>query len=173
MDMSQLTGSTLFLAIGVIFVVVLAAMLLMERRSHASQPAPRVAAYTSHPDPLEVSVETLASRRRGEASALERLLAYAAVTAPRRLRSTAAADLARAGVKMSPNVFLGIRGVLLVGVPLLGLLWVLAQPQKGLVQWGVLGILALLVPRLPSRWLRGRIKANQRAIERSLPYALD
>src|SRR5437762_12886432 len=123
MDMSQLTGSTLFLAIGVILVVVLAAMLLMERRSHASQPAARVTAYTSLPDSLEVSVETLASRRRGEASALERLLAYAAVTAPRRLRSTAAADLSRAGVKTRPGVSRGIRAMLLVAVPLLGLLW--------------------------------------------------
>jgi tight adherence protein C len=74
---------------------------------------------------------------------------------------------------MSPNVFLGIRAVLLFGVPLVGLLWVLASPQKGFLQWGVLGFAVLLAPRLPSRWLRGRIRANRQAIDHALPYALD
>jgi tight adherence protein C len=157
----------------VIVIVALAAVLFYSRRGRRTSPAARVMEYSRPADSSEVSVETLASRRRDQLSVLERLLAHAAVTAPRRLRMATAADLATAGVTMSPNVFLGIRGVLLVGVPVLGLLWVLAQPEKGLMQWGILAILVILAPRLPSRWLRGRIKANRKAIERALPFALD
>lgn len=171
--MPSVMGPQFFIVIGVIFAVVLGAFLLFERRTTTSRSASRVSEYTGIASSSEVTVETLASRRRGQESVLERLLAHAAVTAPRRLRSTAAADLARAGVKMSPNVFLGIRGVLLIGLPALGLVWVLLSPQRGPFQWGVLAILVLLAPRLPSRWLRGRVKSNRRAIERALPYALD
>jgi tight adherence protein C len=173
MDMPLLMGLPLLVVIGVVFAVVLVAVLLFESRIQGSQTATRVSGYTSLADSSEVSVETLASRQRGQQSVVERLLGYAAVTAPRQLRSSAAADLAKARVSMSPNVFLGIRGVLLLGLPLLGLLWVLASPQRGPLQWGILGMLVLLAPRLPSRWLRGRIKANRRAIEHALPYTLD
>jgi len=74
---------------------------------------------------------------------------------------------------MSPTVFLGIRGVLLIGAPLLGLLWIFSLPQKGPLQWAALGMFVLLAPRLPGIWLQRRVKTNTRAIERALPYALD
>jgi tight adherence protein C len=171
--MPQLIGPPLFLVIGVIFAGVLASALFLLGRGQDSQPAARVSEYSAASDPDDVSGETLASRKRGRTSWLERTLAYAAVTAPRRLRATTAADLATARVTMSPDVFLGIRGLLLVGLPLVGLVWVLASPERGIFQWGILVILVLLAPRLPSRWLRGRMKKNRRAIERALPYALD
>jgi tight adherence protein C len=171
--MLPLTGVPLVIAIGSVFAVVLTTVLLFQNRGKAGQSAERLTEYTNIADPSEISVETLASRQRGQHSVLERVLSYAAVTAPQRLRATTAADLAKAGVKISPTVFLGIRGVLLIGLPVLGLLFVLASPQKGLVQWGFLGALVLLAPRLPSRWLRGRMRKNRRAIEHSLPYALD
>src|SRR5437899_40071 len=139
--MPVLVGLPLVIVLVVVFAVVLAAILLIESRGHTGQSAGRVREYTTISDSSELSVESLASRQRGRESVLEHLLAFAAVTAPQRLRSAATADLARAGVSMSPSVFLGIRGVLLLGAPLLGLLWVLSSPEKGPVQWGFLAML--------------------------------
>jgi tight adherence protein C len=70
-------------------------------------------------------------------------------------------------------VFLGIRGLFLVALPLLVALWIVPVPAKSFFHWGILAIAVVLAPRLPSMWLKRRIKANQRAIERALPYALD
>jgi len=154
-----------------VFLVVLAGLWLLDRPSAATQPATRLAEYTS----VEAvgAVQRLAMRQSGQDSFLGRLLASAAVTAPQRLRAATAADLAQAGVNLSPNIFLGVRAVILVLVPLTTAMWVLSSPQRGLVQWAMLGMAVLMAPRLPKMWLRRRIKANQRAIERALPYALD
>src|SRR5919201_4305244 len=103
-------GLPLLPVIGAVFVLVLAATLFIDRPGRTGRPAARLVEYTNLAASSELSID-LANRRRGQGSAFERLLAYAAVTAPRRLRTAAAADLARARVKMSPNVFLGIRGV--------------------------------------------------------------
>src|ERR1051326_9024039 len=45
------------------------------------------------------------------------VLERAAGTAPQRVRKAVAADLAMAGSGMSPTVFLGIRGLLMFGLP--------------------------------------------------------
>ena len=85
----------------------------------------------------------------------------------------AAADLAKARVKLSANVFLGIRVVLLITAVLGASLWLASSPQKGIMQWGG-GAAALLVAvRLPNMWLKRRVKKNKREIEHAIPYALD
>jgi tight adherence protein C len=168
----SLLVSTPLVSAAAVFVVVLLVLLFVGRPARSTQPGTRLTEYMNVPASAG-TVQPLATRQRPPGSAWERLLASAAITAPERLRTQAAADLSRAGVAMNPNVFLGIRGLLLIGVPLLTGFWLLSSPQRGPVQWGILGFAVVLAPRLPKMWLRRRIKANQRAIDRALPYALD
>jgi tight adherence protein C len=163
----------LLLITSLIFVGVLAAILFLERRTQTSRPAAVLAEYAKLASTPDVPFASLTGRRQGQSSRVERLLSYAAITAPRRLRASTATDLAKARARISPNVFLGIRGVLLVGIPVPFGIWVLSLPQKSFFQWGMLAIVVVLAPRMPGMWLKRRIKANQRSIERALPYALD
>src|SRR6266568_4745647 len=171
--MHLLQSVPLPLLIGVVFCGVLGAMLLLDRPGRTTRSGERLDKYVNNPSSSEVTINGRTSGEGSQTTGLERVLGYAAVAAPKKLRATAATDLTKARVHMSPNVFLGIRGVLLIGAPLLGLLWILALPQKGPLQWGALGMFVLLAPRLPSIWLQRRVKANTRAIEHALPYALD
>jgi tight adherence protein C len=171
--MQLLSSVPLLVLIGVVFCGVLGAILLLDRPRRTTRSGARLDQYVNDLSSSEMNIDNLATARRAQTSGLDRMLGFAAVTAPRKLRATAAADLTKARVNMSPNVFLGIRGVLLIGAPLLGLMWILSLPQKGPIQWAMLGMFVLLVPRLPSIWLQRRVKTNTRAIERALPYALD
>jgi tight adherence protein C len=148
---------------------------LVGRSKPSTHAASRVAEYTGYASAAAAAadLQPLRARQRAETSLLGRLLAFAAVAAPQRLRSSVATELSRAGLTLNPDVFLGVRAVLLVVVPGATALWVLSSPQRGFVQWALLGMSVLLAPRLPKIWLRRRIKSNQRAIEKALPYALD
>jgi len=163
----------LLLLVCAVFAGVLVAMLLLDRPSGRSRTGIRLEDYMKVSSSQEVSVENLASRRRGERSVVERLLAYAAITAPRKLQATASTDLARARVQMSATMFLGIRGLLLVGGLVVAGLWVLFSSDKTIIQWAIVGGGVVLAGRLPGIWLKRRIKTNNRAIERALPFALD
>src|SRR5260370_29303858 len=171
--MSLTLGLPLVVLIGIVFLGVLAAMLFLDRSSRRSSQAARLVEYTTAVRSAEFPIESLAARRKRERSSVERLLEFAAFAAPQRLHASTQKDLAKARVRMSPKVFLGIRGVILFGFPLLVGLWLLFVPQKTFFHWGILGVVVLLAPRLPSMWLKRRIKANQRTIELALPYALD
>jgi tight adherence protein C len=167
-------GLPLVLLVCAVFVgVLLVVVFLLDRPSGGSRTGARLGDYIKLSSSPELSVETIGSGRQDESSVVQRLLAYAAITAPRKLRATASTDLARAHVRMSATRFLGIRGVLLVGAVLVAGLFILFSPQKSIVQWGIVGAGVLLAGRLPGIWLKRRIKANNRAIERALPYALD
>jgi tight adherence protein C len=124
---------------------------------------------------LSTAAEPVVQSLGGSAppSFLGRLVSHAAVTAPRKLRESVAADLAQARVSISPRIFLGTRGVLLIVASVAVALWILLSPQKTLVGWMIAAGFVLMSGRLPGMWLKRRIKANQRSIERSLPYALD
>src|SRR5690348_12765340 len=101
-----------YFLVGAVFLAVLTAALVLGRRQDASQAGGRVDEYiklSSDSEALQIS-----TRREEEASGLGRLLSFAAVTAPAKLRASVATDLARAHVRMRPAMFLGIRGVLLV-----------------------------------------------------------
>jgi tight adherence protein C len=104
---------------------------------------------------------------------LRRLVEFAARAAPSRARQTVTADLAMAGSRMNPTMFLGLRTLLMFGLPALAVLFVLSRgtldPTNGLV----LALALLWGRRLPSMWLRRRIRSRQRAIDRNLPYSLD
>jgi tight adherence protein C len=171
MDLIQ--NVPLFVLVGVVFCGVLAAILLVDRPGRSSPSGTRLDQYVNNPSSSEVAIDNVTSERSSQKLGLERLLGFAAAIAPKKLRLTAATDVSRARVKMSANVFLGIRGVLLICAPLLGAVWILSVPQRGPLQWATLVMFVLIVPRLPSIWLQRRIKSNMKAIERALPYALD
>jgi tight adherence protein C len=102
-----------------------------------------------------------------------RVLELAARSAPQRVRKSAASELVMAGSTMSPTVFLGIRGIVMVGLPAFGALYVLTAGEPTLIHWLVLVISILWGRRLPTMWLKRRIRKRQRQLDRRLPYALD
>jgi tight adherence protein C len=171
--MQLLAGLPLLALIVVVFSGVLIAIVLLDRSRGATQPGSRLENYMNAASSSELSLDGLRTQRSVSRSAPERLLALVSAAAPEKLRSAVAKDLEQAQVKMNPDVFIGIRALLLFGAPVLGLLWVLALPQKTVVHWVMVGMFALMAPRLPSIWLTRRVKDNQRAIDRALPYALD
>jgi len=161
------------LSLGV-FVAVLVAMLLVVDPG-ASNAATRVRQYTtaglsSSPG---VAVEVHGFRVRLLMPLVTRVLEFASRTAPKRVRKATQADLIMAGSSMSPTMFLGVRGLVMFGLPLLMGLYVLSVPERTMVHWGLLGVCVIWGRKLPGLWLRRRIKARQKAIDRGLPYALD
>src|ERR1051326_8265392 len=157
----------------IVFITVLALTFVASRRFESSKVGPRVAAYIKLSATTDGLAERLSASGRENSSGFGRLVSYAAVTAPRKLRETVATDLVQARVSMTPAKFLGIRGVLLIGTALVVALWILVAQPKTVVEWMIAGGIVLVGGRLPGMWLKRRIKANKRAIERALPYALD
>ena len=106
--------------------------------------------------------------------ALQGLLELAARAAPQRARAKVAADLTMAGLSMSPTAFLGLRTLVMFGLPVLGVLYILsAEGSPTPVHWLVLVVTVMWGRRVPNMLLRRRIRARQRTIDRRLPYALD
>jgi tight adherence protein C len=155
------------------FIAILAATLLVSTPRGSAVRVARLAQYTTFSGSPGTSVEFTSARERLIAPLLNRFLTLAAGTAPRRVRKAAVAELTMAGSTMSPTVFLGIRGVVMFGVPLLAVVWVMSSSERTIVQFAMLGVSLLLGRRLPSIWLQRQIKKRQRAINRALPYALD
>jgi len=74
---------------------------------------------------------------------------------------------------MNPDVFLGVQTLLMFGMPGLSLLYIVgngAFDMNGLI---ALALALVWGRRLPSMWLKRRIRRRQRAIDRALPYSLD
>jgi tight adherence protein C len=156
------------------FVLVLGLVLwLTPSRDTEAVLASRLAEYTRLPSSPGVSVHTLGTRERLLSPFVRRVLELAARTAPQRVRKATAAELTMAGSSMSPTIFLGIRGLVMFGLPFLAAMVVLTSEEQTMVHWGLLGMFVIWGRKLPGLWLRRRIKARQRAIERALPYALD
>ena len=170
--MLGILNAPLLLLAAAVFVGILVAIVLFDRLKRGSQQGNHVLDYINVEASSDPSID-LTSRLRQNSSGFERLLAFAAVSAPHKLRATVASDLEKARSKLSPNMFLGIRVVLLVGGGLVAGLWLLSIPEKGVTQWGIAGGALMLAVRLPTMWLKRRIKNNKRAIEHSIPYALD
>jgi tight adherence protein C len=106
--------------------------------------------------------------------ALQGLLELAARAAPQRARAKVAADLTMAGLSMSPTAFLGLRTLVMFGLPVIGVLYILtAEGSPTVVHWLVLVVTVMWGRRVPNMLLRRRIRARQRTIDRRLPYALD
>jgi tight adherence protein C len=89
------------------------------------------------------------------------------------MHRTVATELAMAGSRMSPTAFLGLRTLLLFGVPALGVLYLLGSGPIEPIDWVVLLLCVVWGRQIPSMWLKRRVRSRQRAIDRRLPYALD
>jgi tight adherence protein C len=74
---------------------------------------------------------------------------------------------------MNPTMFLGIRTLVMFGLPALGLLYVLSSGGLGTTEALVMAITLIWGRRLPTMWLKRRIRRRQRSIDRHLPYSLD
>jgi tight adherence protein C len=162
------------LVIAFTFLVVLLAAYLVVMPS-AGTAATRVAEYTSFglPGSPGLAAQTHSMRERTLSPLLKGLLELLAKTAPKRLQKDTARELVMAGSDVSPTIFLGIRGLVMFGLPLLMGLYLLAVPERTLVQWGIFGMSVVWGRKLPNLWLRRKIKKRQKAIDRALPYALD
>src|SRR5437763_17165946 len=112
--------------IGVVFVVTV--MLVMTVTTPVETPADRLTRYVQagRRGSPGVAAAMLSANDRLFAPAVQWLIERAASTAPQRVRKSVAADLAMAGSGVSPTVFLGVRGVLMFGLPALAGLYILA-----------------------------------------------
>jgi tight adherence protein C len=133
----------------------------------------RYARYSRRPGSPGVEAETVGIRQRLIAPLLARLIEFAARAAPSRAKRTVAADLQMAGSRMNPTMFLGLRTIIMFGLPTAAVLYVLSDGKLETVDIVVLALALIWGRRLPTMWLKRRIKARQRAIDRSLPYSLD
>jgi tight adherence protein C len=133
----------------------------------------RYARYAVRPGSPGVDAETTGIRERLVIPMLRRIIEFAARAAPARARQTVAADLTMAGSRMNPTVFLGMRTLVMFGLPGFGLLYVLSSGGLGTTEALVMAVTLIWGRRLPTMWLKRRMRSRQRSIDRGLPYSLD
>jgi tight adherence protein C len=133
----------------------------------------RYARYTGRASSPGVEPETNTLRERLIAPALRRLFEFAARAAPSRARQTVVADLAMAGSRMNPTMFLGLRTLVMFSLPSSSVLYVLSSGGLDTMNGLILALSLIWGRRLPTMWLKRRIRQRQRAIDRRLPYSLD
>ena len=133
----------------------------------------RYARYTGRRGSPGAEAEYLSFRERLIEPTFDSIIAWMARAAPSELHRTVAAELTMAGSRMSPTAFLGIRTLLLFGMPALGILYVLGTGPIEPLDLVVLLLAVVWGRQLPTMWLKRRIRSRQRAIDRRLPYALD
>jgi tight adherence protein C len=133
----------------------------------------RYARYTGRRGSPGVEAEDSSLRERLIVPLLRRVIELAARAAPSRARQTVAADLVMAGSHMNPTVFLGVRTLIMFGFPAFGVLYVLSSGGLDTTSAVVLGLSLIWGRRLPTMWLKRRIRNRQQAIDRRLPYSLD
>jgi tight adherence protein C len=104
---------------------------------------------------------------------IRRLAGLIERTTPSRMHKAVAAELIMAGSRMSPTPFLAVRTLLMFGLPIVAILYVLTRGTPELVDWVALLLALVWGRKLPSMWLKRRIRARQRSIDRRLPYSLD
>jgi tight adherence protein C len=140
-------------------------------------PAKRLARYAryypSRPGSPGVEAEVIGFRDRLVMPLLDGILGFAARAAPSRARRTVSAELAMAGSQMNPTVFLGLRTILMFGMPALGLLYAVVNGAIDVTDVVVVALTLVWGRRLPTMWLKRRIRRRQRAMDRALPYSLD
>lgn len=152
------------------------AILVLALTTPEETPAGRLARYVRYaarPGSPGVEAETASVRERVFAPLIRKLIEFAARAAPSRARRTVAADLQMAGSRMNPTMFLGLRTIIMFGLPALAVLYVVSDARLELLDLVVLGMALIWGRRLPSMWLKRRIRSRQRAIDRHLPYSLD
>jgi tight adherence protein C len=175
LDLSLVPGQ-LLMALCVLGAFVSTASLVMVLTAPRQTPAMRLARYARYsvrPGSPGVEAETISVRERVFIPLFQKLFEFAARAAPSRARRTVAADLQMAGSRMNPTMFLGIRTIIMFGLPAFALLYVLGDRKIEPLDIGLLVLALFWGRRLPTMWLKRRIRARQRAIDRNLPYSLD
>jgi tight adherence protein C len=174
-DAALLSGP-LLLAVCMLAAFVSTTVLVLVLTTPYETPAMRLARharYTGRRGSPGVEAETLTVRERLIVPLFQRLIELAARAAPSRARRTVAADLQMAGSRMNPTMFLGLRTIIMFGLPAVGVLYVLTSGGLNTTDFVVMGLAIIWGRRLPTMWLKRRIRARQRAIDRALPYSLD
>jgi tight adherence protein C len=133
----------------------------------------RFARYTGRRGSPGAEAEMFSARERLLTPLINRLIEFAARAAPSRMHRSVVSDLQMAGSTMSPTAFLGIRTLVMFGVPAAAVLYVLGKGSIQLADWLLLGLAVVWGRQVPTLWLKRRIRARQRAIDRRLPYTLD
>jgi tight adherence protein C len=133
----------------------------------------RFARYTGRRGSPGAEAELFSARERLIAPLFRRLIEFAARGAPSNMHRSISTDLQMAGSTMSATAFLGVRTLLMFGVPAAAVLYVLGRGQPQTIDWVILLLAIIWGRQLPSMWLKRRIKARQRSIDRRLPYTLD
>lgn len=94
--------------------------------------------------------------------------------APGKIRDQAQAELERAGRPMQVSTFLALRAVIMLGMPALYVLVVLSgQVTLDPIMLAVPVLLFWIGQRVPRMWLKSRVRARERLIERALANAMD
>jgi tight adherence protein C len=172
----NLISEAFLLPITVLGVFVATTVLVMVITTPYETPAMRLARYarfTGRAGSPGASVDSLSLRERLIAPLFKALLEFAARAAPSRARKTIAGELAMAGSRMNPTMFLGVQTLLMFGMPVLGVLYVISSGALDTTGIIVLALAVIWGRRFPSMWLKRRIRSRQRAIDRALPYSLD
>jgi tight adherence protein C len=175
LDPGELPGPPL-LAVCMLAAFVSTTVLVLVLTTPYETPAMRLARYaryTGRPGSPGVAAETLGVRDRLIVPLLHALIEFAAKAAPSRARHTVAADLQMAGSRMNPIMLLGLRTLIMFGLPAVGVLYVLTAGDSNTTDVIVMALAIIWGRRLPTMWLKRRIRARQRAIDRALPYSLD
>lgn len=152
------------------------ATLTMVATTPSDSPAKRLARYaryTGRRGSPAVEAETAPLRERLLEPLVQQFIALIARTTPSRMRKAVASDLLMAGMRMNPAVFLAIRTVVMFGLPIAAGLYVLSTGEPQVQDWLVLILAVVWGRKVPSMWLKRRMRARQRAIDRRLPYSLD
>lgn len=175
LDQSLFSGPLLLVA-SMLGAFISTVSLVLVLTTPVETPATRLARYARYwdrPGSPGVEAESSGLRERVIVPLLQKLIEIAARAAPSRARRTVATDLQMAGSRMNPTMFLGLRTILMFGLPTFGVLYVIADGHLEPLDLGVLCLALFWGRRLPSMWLKRRIRSRQRAIDRVLPYSLD
>ena len=166
----------LILAISMLGVFVATTSAVMFVTTPYESPAKRLVRYarlTGRPGSPGTTAEELSIQERLIYPLLKSIIEFAARAAPSRARKMVASELAMAGSRMSPTIFLGLRTLLMFGIPGLSVLYILSRGTVDTTGIIVLVLALIWGRRLPSMWLKRRIRRRQQAIDRALPYSLD
>ena len=174
-DAALLSGP-LLVVVCVLAAFVSTTVLVLVLTTPYETPAMRLASYARHTGRRgspAVEAETLTVRERLIVPLFQKLIGFAARAAPSRARRTVASDLQMAGSRMNPTMFLGLRTLIMFGLPAVGVLYVLTSGALNTTDIIVMALAVIWGRRLPTMWLKRRIRARQRLIDRALPYSLD
>jgi tight adherence protein C len=174
-DAALLSGP-LLVVVCVLAAFVSTTVLVLVLTTPYETPAMRLASYARHTGRRgspAVEAETLTLRERLVVPLFRKLIEFAARAAPSRARRTVASDLQMAGSRMNPTMFLGLRTLIMFGLPAVGVLYVLTSGALNTTDIIVMALAVIWGRRLPTMWLKRRMRARQRSIDRALPYSLD